>query len=79
MPPPGFEPSTFELIDYNEIDALTNSATTAGFNSVTLCMAGTSVCEILLAVPISSGVDVVPFLLSKDCYSLFLVDGVLIH
>ena len=38
-------------------------------------MVGTSVCEVLLAGPISSGVDVVPFRSEKDSYSLFPVDG----
>ena len=42
-------------------------------------MAGTSVHEILLAGPISSGVDVVPFRSDKNSYSLFSVDGVLIQ
>ena len=37
------------------------------------------VLEVLLAGPISSGVDVVPFPPEKDSYSLFLVDGVLIQ
>ena len=42
-------------------------------------MVGTSVCDVLLAEPISSSVDVVPFDSDKDSYSLFPVDGVLIQ
>ena len=42
-------------------------------------MARTSVCEVLLAGPISSGVDVVPFHSEKDSYRLFPVDGMLIQ
>ena len=42
-------------------------------------MVGTSVCEVLLAGHISSGVDVVHFGSEKDSYSLFPVDGVLIQ
>ena len=38
-------------------------------------MAGTSVHEVLLAEPIYSNVDVVPFCSEKDRYSLFPVDG----
>ena len=34
-------------------------------------MVGTSVCEVLLAGPISSGVDVVPFRSEKDSYSFY--------
>ena len=42
-------------------------------------MAGSRVREVLLAGPISSGDDVVPFRTEKDSYSLFSVDGVLIQ
>ena len=42
-------------------------------------MTVTSVCEVLLAGPISSDVDVVSFCSEKDSYSLFPVDGVLIQ
>ena len=44
-----------------------------------LHLAGTSVCEVLLAGPISSGVDVVPFCSEEESYSSFPVDGVLVQ
>ena len=42
-------------------------------------MAGTSISEVLLAGPISSGVDVLPFCSEKESYSLFPGAGVLIQ
>ena len=42
-------------------------------------MAVTSVSEVLLVGPISSGVNVVPFRSEEDSYSLFPVYGLLIQ
>ena len=39
----------------------------------------TCVREVLLAGPISSGVDIVPIRSEKDSYNLFPVEGVLIQ
>ena len=42
-------------------------------------MAGTSVCDVLLAGNISSVNDAVPLRSEKDSYSLFPVDGMVIE